>query len=130
MGRLRIHPFLGLARRPLTIARILLLTLTSLLLVRQDTWYTTPSRPGAAPDFGKLPLSFIPVGDSSRSEARFQARGAGGNLFFTPREVVLALPAASGEQRPSSLSGASDRRLLTGQPSASVLSIRFEGANS
>lgn len=45
------------------------------------------------PDFSRLPLSFVPNAGQTDPTVRFQARGLGGGLFFTPNEVVLTLPA-------------------------------------
>ncbi len=51
--------------------------------------------PVAAPDFGKLPLSFVPNAGQTDPAVRFQVRGMGGTIFFTESEVVLALPQGS-----------------------------------
>ena len=49
--------------------------------------------PALVPDFGRLPLSFIPNAGQTEPAVRFQAHSLGGALFFTPGEVVLSLPA-------------------------------------
>jgi uncharacterized repeat protein (TIGR01451 family) len=94
-----------------------------------------PASPALAPDFGTLPLSFIPNAGQTDPAARFQAHGMGSTLFFTPDEVVLSLPVYS--QQP-----AANHQQLTqfgprsssvvrpaNTPASSVVRLRFEGAN-
>ena len=49
----------------------------------------------AVQEFGRLPLSFVPNAGQTDPAVRFQVRGLGGTLFFTPGEVVLSLPASA-----------------------------------
>ena len=63
-----------------------------------------------APDFGKLPLSFVPNAGQTDPAVRFQAQGMGGTLFFTPGEIVLLLPSPAQARTPQS--GAPDPRVL------------------
>jgi len=51
-----------------------------------------PSTPQPRPDFGWLPLAFVPNQGQTDAQARFLVHGAGGTLFFTPGEAVLTLP--------------------------------------
>lgn len=54
----------------------------------------TPSAPAARPAAAPtLPLSFVPNRGQADAAARFLAQGLGGTILFTPREVMLALPA-------------------------------------
>src|SRR4029079_1426615 len=46
----------------------------------------------------QLPLSFVPNAGQTDAAVRYQAHGLGGTLFFTPREIVLALPTAAPTQ--------------------------------
>jgi len=50
---------------------------------------TEPDGPTSAPDFGKLPLSFVPNIGQADPAVRFLARYAGGTFFFTPQEMAL-----------------------------------------
>jgi YD repeat-containing protein len=54
---------------------------------------TTAAAP-TRPDFSRLPLAFIPNRGLTDAQARFLVRGSAGTVFFTPDEVVLALPDA------------------------------------
>jgi hypothetical protein len=88
--------------------------------------------PAIAPDFGKLPLSFVPNTGQTDPSVRFQVRSMGGRLFFTPSEVVLSLPTPAEPQASSfELRDESDR-IRNSQPvarNAAVLHLHFEGAN-
>ena len=101
------------------------LGLPGLLVLMATTWAShapaTPviplaPRPVVAPDFGQLPLSFIPNAGQTDQAVRFQAHGYGGTLFFTPAEVTLVLPPTSDHRPPAAK-----------QPA--VVSLRFVGAN-
>ncbi|MFL5804112.1 MAG: Calx-beta domain-containing protein, partial [Roseiflexaceae bacterium] len=63
------------------------------------------------PDFSRLPLAFVPNRGMVDARARFLVHGGTGTLFFTPEEVVLALPDASAAI------------------STTVARVRYEGAN-
>src|SRR5690348_4861726 len=52
----------------------------------------TPSLPTLRPR-PLLPISFEPNAGQTAPGVRFTAHGMGGTLFFSPSEVVLALPA-------------------------------------
>ena len=41
-----------------------------------------------------VPLTFVPNAGQTDPAVRFQAHSLGGTLFFTPSEVILALPEA------------------------------------
>ena len=49
-----------------------------------------------------LPLIFVPNAGQTDPAVRFQAETLGGTLFFTPTEVVLALPQTASAARPES----------------------------
>lgn len=49
-------------------------------------------RPPAGALMQSLPLAFVPNLGQSDPAVRFQAKSLGGAVFFTPSEVVLALP--------------------------------------
>lgn len=44
------------------------------------------------PAFGTPPVMFVPDSTSTQTNMRFKAAAFGGSVFFTPREVVFALP--------------------------------------
>ncbi len=101
--------------------------------------------PPRAADFGKLPLSFIPNMGQADSAMRFQARGVGGALFFTPNEVVLAVapPPSENAGAPSSSGSNNGSRTPTATPTPTppgggqnatdgprIVRIRFDGADA
>src|SRR5262249_60857011 len=53
-------------------------------------------RPAGGARAPRLPLFFVPNRGQHPPAVRFQARTLGGAVFFTPREVVLALPRPEG----------------------------------
>ncbi|MDM8530340.1 SBBP repeat-containing protein, partial [Anaerolineales bacterium HSG25] len=64
--------------------------------------------------YGQVPLSFIPNKGQTDSQVQFTVRSLGGTLYFTPQELVLALPnpsspepssPAEGDMLPSTSSG-------------------------
>ena len=81
------------------------------------------SQPVAAPPpetalleaLGQLPLSFIPNQGQTDPQAQFHVSSLGGTLFFTPKELVLALPHRAPEGETA--------------PPPSVLRVQFAGAN-
>jgi uncharacterized repeat protein (TIGR01451 family) len=88
------------------------------------------SSPFITPDFGVLPLSFIPNAGQTDPAVRFQAHGLGGTLFFTPDQVVLSLPvqdrqSSANHQRPASLTS----RLSAASSPWSVVGLHFEDAD-
>lgn len=101
----------------------------------------TPSPSGIPPDatwpgFSSLGLSFVPNAGQTDPTVRFQVSGMGGTMFFTPGEIVLAVPVLS-----PTLALPSDEPELNLPPgqfgdiratpvfSYSVARIRFQGAN-
>jgi len=83
---------------------------------------TNPSAPAAPPrpDFSRLPLAFVPNrGQTDNPRVQFVAHGAGGVLFFTPDEMVLALPdpteTVSGTVVRLQYAGANQNPTLSGQ---------------
>jgi hypothetical protein len=56
-----------------------------------------PARAAVPParhaDFGRLPLAFVPNAGQTDASVRYHARGFGGALFFTLRELIMRLPA-------------------------------------
>ena len=83
-----------------------------------------PAAPGPALDLAALPLSFVLNTGQTDPAVKFQARSMGGTLFFTPGEVVLALPEGGGQER-------LDRPANTPSPAEAppVVRLRFDGAN-
>ena len=77
--------------------------------------------------YGKLPLAFEPNVGQVNSESKFLARGAGYELFLTPRESVFVLqtPAAS-----ASLTTANKVAHIGAGTSAAVLRMKLVGANA
>ena len=94
----------------------------------------------SAPDFGALPLSFVPNAGQSDDAVRFEMRGMGGTIFFTPHEVVLSLPSSpSDDVAPRRRPEIEDDvyASIAGFPApspvlrpSSVIRLRFEGANA
>ena len=88
----------------------------------------------ASQSFSQLPLSFVPNAGQTNPAVRFQVRGMGGTLFFTPREVVLSLPTPAGARRQQEDASGAFARLreqpLTAKVApTTVVRLRFEGAN-
>jgi hypothetical protein len=124
------------------------LPVSSVAEARKVEGATAPAQHGVdtalAPDFGKLPLSFVPNAGQADPAVRFQVRGLGGTLFFTPGEVVLSLPTPAQSPgtsgRPAAPARAPDpdvgghpgphRDTPTTPPAPpTVVRLRFEGAN-
>jgi hypothetical protein len=91
-----LHPLLylfvaalfgSLAAPPLTAAPPAALS-TPTAATRQ----AAPAPAFGAPNFGRLPLSFVPNTGQADPEARFLAHGMGGVLSFAPGAVRLVLP--------------------------------------
>ena len=117
--------------RPLLLLLAALLSLAALPLaqVRVSAPTSTPPKiaPVAAPDFGKLPLSFAPNVGQSDPAVRFQVRGMGGTIFFTDSEVVLALPQAA--ERPVPTDRHTPRVDQPPRP-VDVVRMQFAGVNT
>lgn len=77
-----------------------------------------------ATNFQGLPLYFVPNWGQEHQMVRFQARGMGGNLFFSPSEVVLSLP--NPDKAPAQDTGEQIRYDLH---AANVVRIHYQGAN-
>jgi hypothetical protein len=111
------YPYSRLFPRSSYLLLVLLLS-AALLVIGQRTWPTTapasPDRAVIAPNFGKLPLSFVPNAGQTDSTARFQVHTMGGTIFFTPGELVLSLP----------------RPVAESASTPTVVRARFEGANT
>ena len=97
---------------------------------------TEPASLTTAPDFGKLPLSFVPNAGQTDPAVRFEARGMGGTLFFKANEVVLSLPteAQSPTQQDTALAPLDhlrEERLAATEAAApsTVVRLLFEEAN-
>ena len=89
-----------------------------------------PAVPTGEPDFGQVPLSFVPNAGQTDDAVHYLVRGMGGTLFFTQREVVLSLPV------PDSSPAERDLATVFGpiqNPQSEIrnqlLRLRFEGAN-
>jgi hypothetical protein len=79
-------------------------------------------------NFDQLPIPFIPnVNQEDVDGIRFQARGLGGELFFTPEEVIFSLfnPVDVSAQNPDE-----GKKIRYNLRKASVLRINFVDANS
>ncbi len=77
------------------------------------------------PDFSKLGLSFVPNVGQTDPIVRFQVESLGGKLFFTPGEIVLALPTV--DQSPAPIPG--ERNILTRTVYLNVVRVRFQAAS-
>lgn len=89
-------------RIPLRTAQLLALLLVPLLVFGRSPARTArasnngqpvlaPNTP-KTPDLSNLPLSFVSNTGQTDQQVRFLTRSSGGTVFFTPNEVVLALP--------------------------------------
>ena len=91
--------------------------------------------PGGSSGTLSVPLTFVPNAGQTDPAVRFQAHTLGGTLFFTPSEVVLALPRTAPATRPP----AGGRDLSVGIPRdgsdergvpVRFLRLRFPGASA
>jgi hypothetical protein len=73
--------------------------------------------------FGRLPLAFVPNRGQEDASVRFQARGLGGSLFFTPSEVVFSLP------NPMRVMENDRANVRYDLHPANVVRIHYQGAN-
>jgi len=76
-------------------------------------------------NFQALPLSFVPNVGQQDQAVRFQARGLGGNLFFSPGEVVLNLP----NPVKAAQNHGAEEQIRYDLQSANVVRIHYQGAN-
>lgn len=97
----------------------------------------TASTSSTAASFAALPLSFVPNAGQTDPAVRFTTRSLGGNIFFTPSEIVLALPTPTQlPVDPTSPCNPSDQlcvdrhRNLTSLIPPIVARLRFAGANT
>jgi uncharacterized repeat protein (TIGR01451 family) len=72
----------------------------------------------------RLPMTFVPSADRGDGGPRFEAHTLGGTLFFTPTEVVLALPRTPSGRQPATARDLSARAGGGGVP-VSVVRLRF-----
>lgn len=89
------RPLVLPAVRPITSLMVLMALLASTLagLAQPGQFLprTAPAVP-ARPDLEQLPLAFEPNAGQVDPQVRFQARGLGGMVYFTDREIVMTLP--------------------------------------
>jgi len=78
-------------------------------------------------EYGRLPLAFEPNLGQANPEAKFLARGAGYELFLTPKESVFVLN--TGEKKSITTKQDSGLRPAASGHSAAVLRMRLLGAN-
>jgi hypothetical protein len=78
-------------------------------------------------EYGKLPLAFEPNLGQANPEAKFLARGAGYELFLTPKESVFVLN--TGGKKSITTKQDSGLRLAASGHGAAVLRMRLLGAN-
>jgi hypothetical protein len=89
-----------------------------------------PTAPAPAPEMARLPLSFVPNAGQSHPDVRFQARGLGGTIFFTPEEVTLTLPPPAAHAAPAETLRAALSPYAPVAPVApAVVRLQFSGAN-
>ncbi|HEU0293373.1 MAG TPA: SBBP repeat-containing protein [Anaerolineales bacterium] len=74
-------------------------------------------------NFDRLPLSFVPNMGQEDAAVKFQVQGLGGNLFFTPGEVVFSLP------NPVKIKEDDKDKIRYDLHPANVLRIQYQGAN-
>src|SRR6266540_2751705 len=92
-----------------------------------------PSLPAKAPvslkqnDLARLPLAFVPNAGQTDARVKYQVRGQGGTVFFTPQEVVIAIP-----DKPNRGQQAGNTPIISAtQPiSLSVVRVSFDGASA
>ena len=82
-----------------------------------------PTLPAKAVHFSQSSLAFVPNQGQTDPAVRFEARGLGGQLFFTPQEVILSLPVQETTGRPQRFS-----KPLRSY-SYATLRLRFDGAD-
>ena len=121
-----------LAGLPLLLCLVLLSTLFIQALPAWPVQDTPASAgPMARPDFGNLPLSFVPNAGQTDPAVHFTTQAMGGTLFFTSNEVVLSLPTPGTHQTVEGI-GPSDQDHLPRfepRPPGVVVRLQFEGAN-
>ena len=78
-------------------------------------------------EYGRVPLAFEPNLGQANPEAKFLARGAGYELFLTPKESVFVLN--TGEKKSDTAKQKSGLRPGTSSHGAAVLRMRLLGAN-
>ncbi len=89
-----------------------------------------PTAPGHSSAFGTLPLVFTPNAGQTDASVRYHVRGLGGNIFFTPQEVVFTLPTSPRARRQAADQGKPPVISATSAMTMSVLRLRYEGAKS
>src|SRR4051794_212145 len=81
------------------------------------------------PNFGSLPLTFIPNAGQTDAAVRFQTHALGGTLFFTSNEVVMTLPQHGQRPRPADQRALVDKAKATAAPALDSIRLRFDNAN-
>jgi uncharacterized repeat protein (TIGR01451 family) len=131
----RFHPFRQGARRLAIGLAVLLLPVpgwSSRPLEAQDESHAARD---VRRQIASLPLTFVSNAGQTDASVRFQSHALGGSVFFTPSEVVLALPRATSASASPGLArdlavrpraGAS----ATGGVALTVLRLRFVGADA
>jgi hypothetical protein len=89
-----------------------------------------PIAPASSLGFGRLPLVFTPNAGQTDPSVRYHVRGLGGNIFFTPQDVVFTLPTSPRTRRQVADKGNPPIITATNPVTMSVLHLRYEGANS
>jgi hypothetical protein len=85
--------------------------------------------PSKMPDIGSLPLVFIPNAGQTDAAVRFQSHALGGTLFFTPGEVVMALPQNEHQPHATNRQARIDESNLPAALALSTVRLRFNNAN-
>ena len=87
------------------------------------------------PDWGKLPLSFVPNAGQADASVRFEVHSMGGTVSFAPDEVVLSLPAPQDAARHQPTLDERGNHVPKAQananaPSSTAVRLRFDGAKT
>ena len=92
-----------------------------------------PITPNRLSTLAPLPLSFVQNTGQFDARVRYQTRGLGGSVFFTPQEIVLAVPTDT-QARRAHLHGAKAGVGITTteilSTSLSIVRLRYEGAGA
>lgn len=118
---------------------LLILTLLDANNVRPDAAYaqTLIAAPAVVQtaNLAPLPLSFVPNEGQTDPLVQFETRGLGGTLFFTPGEVMLALPNRAGEETaellslPQTINRQSSVETSPSLLPPTIVRLQFEGTN-
>lgn len=136
----RLRGTLASGRRPLFGVLSLTLILSFLTATQPNSSLATsrpePTSSMLTPSFADLPIAFVPNVGQSDPAVQFQAQGLGGMLFFSPDQIVLALPTSTNS--PSAQAASSDSETPPAPKieatrradRESVVRLRFLGANT